>query len=52
MNLTVVAEDVETSNELDLVRLVGCDRAQGRFYGAPRTQEVVELLARERSARP
>jgi diguanylate cyclase (GGDEF)-like protein len=47
MNLTVVAEGVETSDQLDLVRVVGCDLAQGLFCGPPlRVDQVAEWLAR------
>ncbi len=48
LHLTVVAEGVETSEELEMVRLVGCDQAQGRFCGPPlRAGEVAALLARQ-----
>ncbi len=48
MKLTVVVEGVETAEELDLVRLLGCDKVQGYFYGgALAPQAVDELLARE-----
>ena len=33
MNLTVVAEGVETRGELELVRLLGCDKVQGHIFG-------------------
>jgi predicted signal transduction protein with EAL and GGDEF domain len=33
MNLTVVAEGVETEAQLDLVRILGCDKVQGHVYG-------------------
>jgi len=47
MNLTVVAEGVETRAELDLVKLLGCDRVQGHIYGpALRGEHVAALLAR------
>lgn len=47
MNLTVVAEGVETRAQFDLVRLVGCDRAQGSFYGPSlRASGVDHLLGR------
>jgi diguanylate cyclase (GGDEF)-like protein len=47
MNLTVVAEGVETRAELDLVKLLGCDRVQGHVYGpALRGELVAGLLAR------
>ena len=48
MNLTVVAEGVETCAELELIRLVGCDQAQGHLYGQSlRVEEVERLLARD-----
>lgn len=51
MHLTVVAEGVETQEELELVRLAGCDKVQGHLLGPPlRAEEVEELLARELQA--
>ncbi len=44
MNLSVVAEGVETRAELDLVRVLGCDRVQGHVYGPARRREAVEAL--------
>jgi diguanylate cyclase (GGDEF)-like protein/PAS domain S-box-containing protein len=44
MNLTVVAEGVETRAELDLVRVLGCDKVQGHVYGPARRREDVEAL--------
>jgi EAL domain-containing protein (putative c-di-GMP-specific phosphodiesterase class I) len=50
MNLTVVAEGVETRQELDLVRVLGCDKVQGHVYGpALRGEQVEALLARNGS---
>jgi len=47
MNLTVVAEGVETQDELNLVRVLGCDRVQGHVYGPSlRSGEAEALLAR------
>jgi diguanylate cyclase (GGDEF)-like protein/PAS domain S-box-containing protein len=47
MNLTVVAEGVETIEELELVRLLGCDKVQGHLYGRSlNTAEAEALLAR------
>ena len=47
MKLTVVAEGVETPGELDLVRVLGCDRVQGHLYGPSLSREgAEELLAR------
>jgi diguanylate cyclase (GGDEF)-like protein len=48
MHMTVVAEGVETSEEMELIRLAGCDMAQGHLLGAPlKAQQVQKLLARE-----
>jgi diguanylate cyclase (GGDEF)-like protein len=44
MNLTVVAEGVETRAELDLVRVLGCDKVQGHVYGPARRRDQVEAL--------
>jgi diguanylate cyclase (GGDEF)-like protein len=47
MHLVVVAEGVETEAELDLVRVLGCDKVQGHVYGpAVGPDEAGELLAR------
>ena len=47
MNLTVVAEGVETLRELELMKLAGCDRVQGHLYGmAVKAVQAEELLAR------
>jgi len=47
MNLTVVAEGVETVAELDLVRVLGCDKVQGHVYGPSLQRAQVDaLLAR------
>ena len=53
MNLNVVAEGVETRAELDLVRVLGCDRVQGHVFGhARRSDEVAALLAGNDTLRP
>lgn len=44
LNLTVVAEGVETREELDLVRVLGCDRVQGHVYGPALASDQVEAL--------
>jgi len=42
----VIAEGVETEPELDLVRVLGCDKVQGYVYGpAVGPDAVEELLA-------
>jgi EAL domain-containing protein (putative c-di-GMP-specific phosphodiesterase class I) len=53
MNLSVVAEGVETRAELDLVRVLGCDKVQGHVYGPARRRDEMEaLLANNDSLRP
>ena len=45
MHLNVVAEGVETEAELDLVRVLGCDKVQGHVYGAAvGPEDAAELL--------
>jgi diguanylate cyclase (GGDEF)-like protein/PAS domain S-box-containing protein len=47
MNLSVVAEGVETLRELELMREAGCDRVQGHLYGRSVNADAArELLAR------
>jgi diguanylate cyclase (GGDEF)-like protein len=43
-DLTVVAEGVETSEQLEIIRELGCDKAQGFLLGRPMT--AAQLLAR------
>jgi EAL domain-containing protein (putative c-di-GMP-specific phosphodiesterase class I) len=48
MDLCVVAEGVETLEELNLLRVVGCDKVQGHLFGQSlRLDQVDELLARD-----
>ncbi|MBH0203242.1 MAG: EAL domain-containing protein [Nitrospira sp.] len=47
MNLSVLAEGVETGEQLALFRGQGCDEVQGHFFGRPmRGEEFVQLLSR------
>jgi EAL domain-containing protein (putative c-di-GMP-specific phosphodiesterase class I) len=53
MSLTVVAEGVETAAELDLVRVIGCDKVQGHVYGPSlRHDEAEALLAKNARLTP
>ncbi len=48
MNLTVLAEGVETDEQLALLRGQGCDEVQGHFFGRPMVgEEFARLLSRE-----
>lgn len=48
LNMTVVAEGVETALQLAFLRAFGCDQYQGYLYSRPRNAaDVVEFLARE-----
>jgi len=40
----VVAEGVETADEIELARVVGCDYAQGYFIGRPVRAEALGVL--------
>ncbi|HUC31864.1 MAG TPA: bifunctional diguanylate cyclase/phosphodiesterase, partial [Ilumatobacteraceae bacterium] len=42
LNLTVVAEGVETPLQLSRLREIGCDRGQGYLFGRPRPAEILE----------
>jgi len=47
LNMTVVAEGVETALQLAFLRAFGCDQYQGYLYSRPRNAaDVVEFLAR------
>lgn len=46
MNLSVLAEGVETEEQLELLRQQECDQVQGHIFGRPMPgEEFVELLA-------
>ena len=53
LNLVVIAEGVETIEELDLMRVVGCDKVQGHLYGRSlHAREAGALLAKGGLALP
>ncbi len=43
-NMTTTAEGVETQQQLDLLRTLGCDQMQGYFFSAARPPEELEKL--------
>jgi PAS domain S-box-containing protein len=51
LGLEVVAEGVETQAQLDMLRHLGCERAQGYFFSRPVDHEaILKLLAANRAA--
>jgi len=44
--LRIVAEGIENQEQLDRVRAVGCDRAQGYYLGMPMPREEFEAFAK------
>ncbi len=44
LNLKVIAEGVETKEQLELLREYGCDQIQGYYYSKPLNKSVFELL--------
>jgi diguanylate cyclase (GGDEF)-like protein/PAS domain S-box-containing protein len=50
LGLKVVAEGVETADQLELLRELGCQIGQGFFFARPQPSEEVALLLAERTA--
>ena len=51
LNLSVVAEGVETREQLERLREIGCDYVQGYFFAKPMPEEEFEALLRKQPAR-
>ncbi len=47
LNLTVIAEGVENSQQLDWLQVEGCEQAQGFFYYPPMSAEALLNVLRE-----
>ncbi len=47
MNLSVVAEGVETDEQLERLSEIGCDYVQGYFFGKPMPEDVFEELMKK-----
>ncbi len=47
LGLTAIAEGVETHDQMDLLRLAGCDEIQGYFFARPLAPDDFEAFARQ-----
>ena len=47
LGLQVIAEGVETERQLDVLRRLDCDLAQGYYFHRPQSPEYIEILLRE-----
>jgi PAS domain S-box-containing protein/diguanylate cyclase (GGDEF)-like protein len=52
LNLRVVTEGVETEQQLDILRALGCDEAQGYLLGRPETPELALKRVMESPSMP
>ncbi|MGP9820723.1 sensor domain-containing phosphodiesterase [Salinarimonas sp. NSM] len=52
LGLRVVAEGVEDAGQAAMLRMMGCDEAQGYLYARPMPEQAVGLFLRERSRAP
>jgi diguanylate cyclase (GGDEF)-like protein/PAS domain S-box-containing protein len=52
LRMGVIAEGVETLEQLDCLRGCGCDEVQGYIYGRPQPVEALEPLLRARRVEP
>jgi len=50
LDLDVVAEGVETEDQLKLLRLLRCDQMQGYLFSRPVAKEALEQLLRNEAA--
>lgn len=47
LELTIVVEGVETKSQVEFLREIGCDIAQGYFYGKPMPSKNLEKILRD-----
>lgn len=52
MQLDIVVEGVETSQQADILRQLGCTYGQGYLYGAPKSIEITQKLLENKPAEP
>ena len=50
LHMPVIAEGVETRQQVDFLRTIGCERAQGYYYSKPVPVDVYEKMLRENAA--
>lgn len=50
LGFTTIAEGVETEQQLDILRQLGCDEVQGYFYSKPLPADQFEAFAREKNS--
>ena len=47
LSIPVIAEGVETANQLNLLKAIGCDYVQGYYFSKPILPEEMEILFKE-----
>ena len=47
LGVRTVAEGVETAHQADVLRSLGCEMAQGWFFGRPKPAKEIERMLRE-----
>ncbi|HEY9202033.1 MAG TPA: EAL domain-containing protein [Gammaproteobacteria bacterium] len=50
LGFTTIAEGVETEQQLDILRQLGCDEVQGYFYSKPLPADQFEAFARDKNS--
>ncbi len=51
LGFTTIAEGVETEQQLEILRQLGCDEVQGYFYSKPLPAGEFEAFARQRNSK-